>query len=288
MTASTRARYTTRQSSDKAEIAAFLHRDRLYAGYALCDLEDEYFGSCQWFLVRDAAGDARGLAMEFGRLDPVVLFLMGEPEAVRAPLEQQLTPTFIQITAQPEHLAALEPRYRLRHIREMLRMAVSKAGFRPAREQERAEPLTINDLPELNRIYRMASGTAFAPYQLESGIFYGIKVEGRLVSTAGTHVISPAERIVAVGNVFTHPHFRGRGYAQAVTGAVTAEALRRFGPDEPGAPQAVAILNVLADNAPAVAAYTKLGYREACHFVEAHGSRRWLSRLWVRDKEDQR
>jgi len=43
---------------------------------------------------------------------------------------------------------------------------------------------------------------------------------------------------------------------------------------------------VRADNAPAAAAYTKLGYREACHFVEAHGSRRWLSRLWTRDKED--
>ena len=283
MTTTTRAQYTVRQSSDRAEIAAFLNRDRLYAGYALCDLEEEYADACQWFLVHDAGGDVRGLAMEFGRLDPVVLFLMGAPEAVRAPLEHDLAPAFIQVSAQPAHLPALEPRYRLRHVREMLRMAVSKADFCPAREQERAELLTTRDLAELNRIYRMASGTAFAPYQLESGIFYGIKVEGRLVSTAGTHVISPTERIVAVGNVFTHPHFRGRGYAQAVTGAVTAEALRRFGPDQPGEPEATAILNVRADNAPAVAAYTKLGYGEACRFVEAHGSRRWLSRLWVRE-----
>ncbi len=283
MATSTRARYTVRQTSDKNAITAFLNRDRLYAGYALCDLEDEYFGSCQWFLATDAQGEARGLAMVFGRLDPVVLFLMGEPEAVRAPLEHDLTPAFIQITARPEHLPALEPRYRLRHVREMLRMTVRKSTFQPARDQERAERLTTRDLSELNRIYRMASASAFAAYQLESGIFYGVKVNGRLVATAGTHVISPTQRIVAVGNVFTHPHFRGRGYAQAVTGAVTAEALRGFGPDMPGQPEAMAILNVRADNAPAIRAYTKLGYSDACHFIEANGSRRWLSRLWARD-----
>ncbi len=282
MTTFAHARYAVRPTTDKAALAAFLNRDRLYAGYALCDLE-EYFDSCRWFLAADPQGEARGLAMEFGRLDPVVLFLMGEPEAVRAPLEHDLTPAFIQITAQPEHLAALEPRYRLRHVREMLRMTARKAAFRPAREQERAERLTVHDLAELNRIYRMASASAFAAYQLESGIFYGIKVDGRLVATAGTHVISPAQRIVAVGNVFTHPHFRGRGYAQAVTAAVTAEALRGFGPDEPGQPEALAILNVRADNMPAIRAYKNIGYSEACHFVEAHGSRRWLSRLWIKN-----
>ncbi len=283
MTTSTRASFLVRYTRDKEEIAAFLNRDRLYAGYALCDLEDEYFDSCRWFLIVDEHEQTRGLVMEFGRLDPQVLFLMGEPEAVRAPLERALTPTFVQMSIQMDHLNELNRRYRLRHVREMIRMVVRKADFRPARQQASAERLTLRDLPELNRIYRMASGSAFAPYQMEQGIFYGIKVNGRLVSTAGTHVISPSQRIVAVGNVFTHPHFRGRGYAQAVTGAVTAEALRGFGPDQPGQPEAIAILNVRADNAPAVAAYTKLGYRDACHFIEASGSRRWLSRLWVRN-----
>ena len=285
MMTSTRASYMVRYTREKAELAAFLNRDRLYAGYALCDLEDEYFEACRWFLMLDEQEQARGLVMEFGRLEPQVLFLMGEPEAVRAPLERALTPAFVQVTIQMEHLDRLSKRYRLRHVHEMIRMVTRKEDFRPSSQQERAERLTLRDLPELNRIYRMASGSAFAPYQMETGIFYGIKVNGRLVSTAGTHVISPTQRIVAVGNVFTHPLFRGRGYAQAVTGAVTAEALRSFGPDQPDQPEAIAILNVRADNEPAVAAYKKLGYCDACHFIEAHGSRRWLSRLWRRDEE---
>ncbi|HEU5369642.1 MAG TPA: hypothetical protein VFU69_14310, partial [Ktedonobacterales bacterium] len=70
MTKDVHARYMVRQTTDKEEIAAFLNRDRLYAGYALCDLEDEYFQACQWLLSADAQGEARGLAMEFGRLDP--------------------------------------------------------------------------------------------------------------------------------------------------------------------------------------------------------------------------
>src|SRR5690242_11809823 len=103
----TAAAYSVRQTSNKGEIADFLNRDRIYAGYALCDLDEEYFGACRWFLVSDTQGEPSGLAMEFGQLSPVVLFLMGETEAACAPLHSALTPAFIQLTAQPEHLTTL-------------------------------------------------------------------------------------------------------------------------------------------------------------------------------------
>ncbi len=57
----------------------------------------------------------------------------------------------------------------------------------------------------------------------------------------------------------THVDFRGRGYATAVTGAVTAELLRFC--DE-------VVLNVRADNPPALQAYRRLGYREHVRFEE--------------------
>jgi ribosomal protein S18 acetylase RimI-like enzyme len=53
--------------------------------------------------------------------------------------------------------------------------------------------------------------------------------------------------------------YRGRGYATAVTSAVTAELLRFC--DQ-------AVLNVRADNPPALQAYRKLGYREHVRFEE--------------------
>jgi ribosomal protein S18 acetylase RimI-like enzyme len=62
-----------------------------------------------------------------------------------------------------------------------------------------------------------------------------------------------------VGNVLTHVDHRGRGYATAVTGAVTAELLRTC--DQ-------VVLNVRSDNPPALQAYRHLGFEEYVRFEE--------------------
>jgi predicted GNAT family acetyltransferase len=62
-----------------------------------------------------------------------------------------------------------------------------------------------------------------------------------------------------VGNVLTHVDHRGRGYATAVTGAVTAELLRTC--DQ-------VVLNVRSDNPPALQAYRRLGFQEHVRFEE--------------------
>jgi predicted GNAT family acetyltransferase len=84
-------------------------------------------------------------------------------------------------------------------------------------------------------------------------------VGGQLVAAAGTHVISRTARLAVVGNVLTHVDFRGRGFATAVTGAVTAELLKSC--DH-------VVLNVRADNPPALNAYRRLGYAEHLRFEE--------------------
>ncbi len=90
-------------------------------------------------------------------------------------------------------------------------------------------------------------------------MYYGIRVNGRLVAAAGTHVISREARLAVVGNVLTHVDYRGRGYAKAVTSAVTAELLRYC---------EQVVLNVRSDNPPAISAYRRLGYMEHCRFEE--------------------
>ena len=72
-------------------------------------------------------------------------------------------------------------------------------------------------------------------------------------------MISRNARLAVVGNVLTHTDHRGRGYAQAVTSAVTAELLRFC--DQ-------VVLNVRSDNPPAIQAYLHLGYTEHCRFEE--------------------
>jgi predicted GNAT family acetyltransferase len=72
-------------------------------------------------------------------------------------------------------------------------------------------------------------------------------------------VLSRQARLAVVGNVLTHLDYRGRGFATAATGAVTAELLRSC--DQ-------VVLNVRSDNPPALQAYRRLGYAEHVRFEE--------------------
>jgi ribosomal protein S18 acetylase RimI-like enzyme len=139
----------------------------------------------------------------------------------------------------------------------MVRMWVDRVSFRPfPADVARLLPVEIGDL---NRLYQLGFTAWLPPSAVTEGVYYGIRVGGRLVSAAGTHVVSPEARLGVVGNVMTLADYRGRGYATAVTGAVTAELLRFC--DQ-------AVLNVRADNPPALQAYRKLGYREHVRFEE--------------------
>ena len=137
-------------------------------------------------------------------------------------------------------------------------MWVDRGRFRPA-DDPGVERLTPADATELNRLYQLGFGAWLPPQAIADGVYYGLRVNGRLVAAAGTHVVSPAARMAVVGNVLTHGDFRGRGYATAVTGAVTAELLKSC--DD-------VVLNVRADNPPALSAYRHLGYAEHVRFEE--------------------
>jgi RimJ/RimL family protein N-acetyltransferase len=136
-------------------------------------------------------------------------------------------------------------------------MWTDRSHFRPfPAEVQRLLPVEIG---ELNRLYQLGFASWLPASAIADGLYYGIRSGGRLVSAAGTHVISASARLAVVGNVMTHVDYRGRGYATAVTSAVTSELLRFC--DQ-------VVLNVRADNPPALAAYRRLGYQAYVTFEE--------------------
>jgi ribosomal protein S18 acetylase RimI-like enzyme len=245
-----------RPSTDRGLLRDVLERDRIYAAYALCDLDDREFGRTRWG-VAFAGSDPVAVVLEYAGLAPQPVFVMGENAGIAAILRELIRPRAAYLAARTEHLSAVASIYRVEPGPPMVRMWVDRTTFRPyPAEVARLLPVEVGDL---NRLYQLGFTAWLPPSAVAEGVYYGIRVGGRLVSAAGTHVISPEARMGVVGNVMTHTDFRGRGYATALTGAVTADLLRFC--DQ-------VVLNVRSDNPPALQAYAKLGYREHVRFEE--------------------
>jgi ribosomal protein S18 acetylase RimI-like enzyme len=252
-----------RAVSDRDEIAAYLRTDRIYAAYSLGDLDGPNRHRCSWGIAYDDLGRPIALVMQQEGLIPQPLFLMGDPAGCREILDTVVRPRDAYFMGTDAIDAAVADLYDLDPAQYLLRMAVDEATFRPFAGP--ADRLTGEDIEDLNRLYQMGFRGGFPASVLDDGVYYGMRVRGRLVSAAGTHVINQREGIAVVGNVMTHIDYRGHDFAKMVTSAVTGELLQRVRD---------VVLNVHADNDPAVAAYHRLGYRDTELLTERLGRRR--------------
>ena len=251
------ASVTASVTTDRALLRAFLERDRIYAAYAICDLDDREFPRTRWGAAW-SGGSIVAIVLEYSGGSPQPLLAIGTDEGIVAILRDVIRPRVAYIASLPVAIPAVQTRYRLDAGPQMIRMWVDRARFRPA-DDPGLERLGPNDAMELNRLYQLGFGAWLPPSAIGEGVYYGLRVQGKLVAAAGTHVVSTAARLAVVGNVLTHGDYRGRGYATAVTGAVTAELLKSC--DH-------VVLNVRADNPPAISAYRHLGYAEHIRFEE--------------------
>ncbi len=262
---------TVGEAPDDAAIAALLGQDRRWGAYALCDLEPPYRANARYIGAwRDgglAMGDRRAgglvaLALVYRFLNAAVLSFSGADDGVRAILAgiSDLPPTPFLMVCDAD-LPALAARYRLEDIWMMRRMVVRVGASpprRPAPDGVTLRPLTRADVPALLTLYR--GETVTVSPSPDNGPLYGAFLDGELVAAAGTHAVSARHGVGIVGGVYTSPARRGRGLATATTGAVVA-ALADAGARE-------VALNVRADNAPALAAYTRLGFTPHVDFWE--------------------
>lgn len=256
--------YIVQQLDDRDKIRALLRPRMEYTAYALGQLEPGLFERTRWFHAHGETGTALVLHSRGGLGEAT--FVMGDADAVAAILSIRPGPGHTYATCQPQHLDVLQEVYRLASQQPMIRMAVRAPEFVPTLRGAHVVSLSGVDIRRINALYSSEGGPSYyVPEHIDAGLYRGVVTEGRLVAIAGTHVVSRAEGVAVVGNVFTHPLFRGHGYATAATSAVTA-ALLEF--------CELVVLTVDPKNSPAVAAYERLGYREVCQLVEASAQRR--------------
>jgi ribosomal protein S18 acetylase RimI-like enzyme len=255
--------------TDKTPIRAFLNRDRALTAYALGDLDDAFWPQSMFYGAR-RDGELAAIVLFYRGFDPVVLVMFGEPDGIRAALADILLPEEVYYVLPQEIAAPLSERYDCPNRHHEWRMVLDARAFL-APPLDAVTRIAPEHADQLAALYRGAAEpgeaiAAFSPWQIAHGVFYGVWVGGALVATAGTHVWSVAEGVAAVGNVFTQPEFRGRGYATWCTGAVVRDAL--------AAGLDTVVLNVRDDNASAIRVYEKLGFRRYHVFIEGPGLRK--------------
>lgn len=260
--------YLVRALRDPEAIRARLHRERAYAAYALGQLSPRLFPLVSCWKAHGTDGDAIALFSRGGLGD--ALFISGSAAALAVVLSVHPGPRNNFATFRPEHLPVVERYFQVSNPRPMLRMAVERAAFQPARAVGQlgleVRRVVAADARQVNRLYNSEGmPTFYSSGHIEQGEYHGVFEDRRLVAVAGTHVISPEEGVSVVGNVFTHPARRGLGFATLATSATT-EALLRSCP--------LVTLTVDPDNTPAVRAYLRLGYVEDSHLIEASVTRR--------------
>jgi ribosomal protein S18 acetylase RimI-like enzyme len=233
--------------------------------YALGDLDPRRQQYCEWF-TRGSS-----VALLYREFDIPILFASGTPDVLDALPEIDMC--LLQI---PETFrTAVEARFAVEWLQLMRRMALEPDDFSPPAVSVCVEPLGGRDETDIRALYADGVPTHEEPdffmrSQLEDGTFFGVRHEGTLVAAGGTHLYSASERVGAIGNVYTHRSHRGRGYASAVTAAVSRELIERG--------TETLALNVKADNGTAIHVYSQLGFRHHANFYEGR-ARKGPSRI---------
>jgi ribosomal protein S18 acetylase RimI-like enzyme len=245
--------------ADREWIQERLARDPAWTAYALADLEPGYVENTAWF--RDANG--QGLTLLYRGYSTPLVFCIEDSacrNSILDEIDKILGDSGRYLVVRPEGAPLIRSRYGIREERPTLRMALD-AGQRLRAPGLGEIPLGPEHLHAVHELYREEPPEFFLDRMLAEGVYFGIFEGPRLAAVAGTHLLSRQYQVGAVGNVYTRPDRRSRGYGSCVASAVSARLL------EMGI--GTIVLNVREENQAAIRLYHRLGYAVHCRFIEA-------------------
>ncbi len=247
---------------DKNEIQACFSSNIPLHLYSLGDLDDFFWPHTTWYALKDSDG-LKAVALLYSETAlPVLLALAEETTHIRKLLQSitRLLPGRFYAHLSPGLEDAFEGSRTLVSHGRHYKMALTSRPLLDAVDTSQVVPLTLNDLGDIEKLYEQSyPGNWFEPRMLATKQYYGIRETEGLVSVAGVHVFSPSYKVAALGNIATHPNFRGRGLGRAVTAKLCQSLLEAV--DHIG-------LNVQMDNVEALRCYRRLGFEVVAEYEE--------------------
>jgi len=132
--------------------------------------------------------------------------------------------------------------------RNLVQMIGAVSG--DVRQPERFRPLGPPDVPRMTALVQLTAPGPWFERTAELGRFVGTEIDGQLVAMAGERMRVPGHTEMSA--ICCHPDWRGRGLPTDLTRVVSQAIVARG--ETP-------FLHVIAENAPAIALYEKLGLR---------------------------
>ena len=239
---------------DKSTIETFLRGNVFLNIYGLGDLDDFFWPYTTWYALTDTAGVQAIALMYTGGSLPCLHALAEDDKVIYI---EELLRCLIPILPRRFHAhlslgleSILAEHYTLRPHGRHYKMALTDKSLLSNVDVTLVAGLSMSHLSEIISLFKKAyPGNYFEPRMLETKQYYGIRQSGELVSAAGVHVYSRRYKVAALGNITTHPDYRGRGYGRTVTAKVCKSLLHDI--DHIG-------LNVKADNTSAIRCYERL------------------------------
>jgi ribosomal protein S18 acetylase RimI-like enzyme len=249
---------------EKQTIENFCRQDTYLHLYAIGDLDDFFWPYTTWYALEEGGTILQLVLLYFGGGLPILLAQAGDsPELMEELLHSilHLLPRRLYTHLSPGLIDVLAREYQIESHGIYFKMGLTDKGRLEVFDTSATIPLTRSEQVELEALYQASyPGNWFDSRMLETGHYYGIRRQGRLVSVAGIHVYSPRYGVAALGNITTHPEFRGQGLGTLASARLCQELLKTV--EHIG-------LHVKKDNTAAIACYKKLGFTVAAEYQEA-------------------
>lgn len=258
---------------NKEKIARFLQLNPELYLYALGDLDDFFWPNTHWYALEDHEELLSLTFLYTGGKSVTLLGFCENPAPMKELLSSLLPllpPTFhAHLSFGLENI--FESHYHREAFGEYSRMILRHPERVLGHHCPDVCSLSESDLEDIEALYRESyPENWFDPYMLKSGKYFGVRKNDTLVSIAGIHVFSEQYQVGALGNITTHPLWRGEGLGMQATAKVCQSLT---------GPAKTIGLNVKTHNFSAIRCYQKLGFERVFDFNEYVFYRKGLSAL---------